>query len=72
MSYVRVGLMRKFWTAKVGGSVVGLAGVRRVSGGTSSRISRSAPQAELGAKRSTARLKYARHAVTSTNKVCEG
>ena len=70
-NFVRAGLVKKFWAAKLGcrSSSWGSTGA---FGSPSWRISGSAPQAELGAKRSTTRLRYARYAVISTNKAWEG
>ena len=56
--------MRKFWPAEVRVLVVVPGGPWRISG--------SAPQAELGAKRSSTWLKYARSALISTNIAWEG
>ena len=58
------------WAARVGGSVVVPVG-RPGFGSPSWRISGSAPQAELGATRSTTRLICARYAERSTNKAWE-
>ena len=69
--FVRGGLLRKFWAAKAGESVVVPEGPSGF-GSPSWRILGSAPQAELGAIRSSKGFICERYAVISTNKAWEG